>query len=67
MDYLLSKKVEDEIFDKFSRRPARLDAKDTEGLPSLKKITVLKAFDPMEADRLQKEILGKWKQAVLSK
>jgi iron(III) transport system substrate-binding protein len=67
VDYLISKKVEDEIFDKFSRRPARLDADDTEGLPSLKKITVLKSFDFIEANRLEKEILGKWKEIILSK
>ena len=67
VDYLISKKVEDEIFDKFSRRPARLDAADTEGLPSLKKITVLKSFDFIEANRMEKEILGKWKEIVLSK
>jgi iron(III) transport system substrate-binding protein len=67
VDYLISKKVEDEIFDKFSRRPARLDADDTEGLPSLKKITVLKSFDFIEANRLEKEILAKWKEIVLSK
>ncbi|MEI7673985.1 MAG: ABC transporter substrate-binding protein [Deltaproteobacteria bacterium] len=67
VDYLISKKVVDEIFDKFSRRPARIDAGDTEGLPSLKKITILKSFDPMEANTLEKEILGKWKEIVLSK
>jgi iron(III) transport system substrate-binding protein len=67
VDYLISKKVVDEIFDKFSRRPARLDAGDTEGLPSLKKITLLKGFDPMEANRLEKEILRKWKEIILSK
>ncbi|MCE5263047.1 MAG: ABC transporter substrate-binding protein [Deltaproteobacteria bacterium] len=67
VDYLISKKVEDEIFDKFSRRPARLDAADTEGLPPLKKITVLKSFDFIEANRMEKEILGKWKEIVLSK
>lgn len=67
VDYLISKKVEDEIFDKFSRRPARLDADDTEGLPSIKKITVLKSFDFIEANRLEKEILGKWKEIILSK
>ncbi len=67
VDYLISKKVEDEVFEKFSRRPARLDAADTEGLPSLKNITILKSFDPMEADRLEKEILGKWKEIVLSR
>ncbi len=67
IDYLISKAVEDEIFDKFSRRPARPDAGDTEGLPSLKKIPLLKSFDPMEANALEKEILKKWKETVLSK
>ena len=67
VDYLISKKVEDEIFAKFSRRPARPDAADTEGLPALKKITLLKSFDPMEANTLEKEILGKWKEIVLSR
>jgi iron(III) transport system substrate-binding protein len=67
VDYLLSKKVVDDIFDKFSRRPARLDAGDTEGLPSLKKIAILKSFDPMEAQSLEKTILSKWKEIILSK
>ena len=67
LDYLLSKKVVDEIFDKFSRRPARPDAGDTEGLPSLKKIPILKSFDPMEANNLEKEILKKWKEIILSR
>ena len=66
IDYLISKAVEDEIFDKFSRRPARPDAGETEGLPSLKKIPLLKSFDPMEANALEKEILKKWKETVLS-
>ncbi|MDP2840139.1 MAG: ABC transporter substrate-binding protein [Syntrophales bacterium] len=67
IDYLLSKKVVEEIFDTFSRRPARLDTGDTAGLPSLKKITILKSFDPMEASTLKGEILSKWKEIVLSK
>ena len=67
VDYLISKPVVDEIFAKFSRRPARPDAADTEGLPSLKKITLLKSFDPMEANTLEKELLKKWKEAVLSR
>jgi len=67
VDYLISKAVEDEIFAKFSRRPARPDAGDTEGLPSLKKIPLLKSFDPMEANTLEKEILKKWKETVLSR
>lgn len=67
VDYLISKPVVDEIFAKFSRRPARPDAGDTEGLPSLKKITLLKSFDPMEANTLEKDLLKKWKEAVLSR
>lgn len=67
LDYLLSKPVEDDIFAKFSRRPARTDAGDTEGLPSLKTITLLKSFDPIEANTLEKEILKQWKEIVLSK
>lgn len=67
VDYLISKPVEDEIFAKFSRRPARLDAGEAEGLPALNKITILKSFDIMEANRLEKEILAKWKEIVLSK
>lgn len=67
VDYLISKPVEDEIFAKYSRRPARPDAADTEGLPSLKTISLLKGFDPMEANALEKEILKKWKETILSK
>ncbi|MCE5335753.1 MAG: ABC transporter substrate-binding protein [Desulfobacteraceae bacterium] len=67
VDYLISKEVEDEVFAKYSRRPARLDAGDTEGLPSLKQMTLLASFDPMEANRLEKEILAKWKEIILSK
>jgi len=67
VDYLLSKKVVDEIFEKFSRRPARPDAADVEGLPSLKKITLLKSFDSIEANSLEKEILKKWKEIILSR
>lgn len=67
VDYLLSKKVVDEIFKQFSRRPARLDADSTEGLPSLQQITLLKSFDIMEANRLEKEILAKWKEIILSR
>lgn len=67
VDYLLSKPVVDEIFDKFSRRPARLDAAEVKGLPALKTITLMEKFDPIEADTLQKELLNKWKEIVLSK
>ncbi|MBN2721071.1 MAG: extracellular solute-binding protein [Proteobacteria bacterium] len=67
LDYLISKPVVDEIFAQFSRRPARLDAGAAEGLPALQDIPTLESFDPMEADKLQKEILAKWKEIVLSK
>jgi iron(III) transport system substrate-binding protein len=67
IDYLISKPVVDDIFSKFSRRPARPDAGDSEGLPSLKTITLLKSFDPIEANTLEKDILKKWKEIVLSK
>ncbi len=67
VDYLISKPVVDEIFDKFSRRPARPDAADTEGLPSLKAISLLKSFDPIEANTLEKELLKKWKEIILSR
>lgn len=67
LDYLLSKGVVDEIFKEFSRRPARPDAADVEGLPALKSITLLKSFDPMEANALEKDILKKWKETVLSR
>jgi iron(III) transport system substrate-binding protein len=66
-DYLLSKPVVDEIFAKFSRRPARPDATEVEGLPAVSKIPLLKSFDTMEANALEKEILKKWKEIVLSR
>jgi len=67
VDYLLSKPVVDEIFAKFSRRPARPDAGEAEGLPSLKTIPILKSFDPIEANRLEKELLKQWKEIILSR
>jgi iron(III) transport system substrate-binding protein len=66
-DYLLSKSVVDEIFAKFSRRPARPDAAEVAGLPAVNKIPLLKSFDTMEANALEKEILKKWKEIVLSR
>ena len=67
VDYLISKPVVDEIFAKFSRRPARPDAGEAEGLPSLKAIPILKSFDPIEANTLEKELLRKWKEIILSR
>jgi len=66
-DYLISKPVQEEVFEKFYRRPARTDAKTIVGLPPLKKIRVLKQFDPLEANVLEKDILKKWKEIVLSR
>jgi iron(III) transport system substrate-binding protein len=66
-DYLLSKKVVDEIFAKLSRRPARPDAAEVAGLPAVSKIPLLKNYDTMEANTLEKEILKKWKEIVLSR
>lgn len=67
VDYLLSKNVVDDIFAKFSRRPARPDAAEVAGLPAVNKIPLLKSFDTMEANALEKEILKKWKEIVLSR
>jgi iron(III) transport system substrate-binding protein len=67
VDYLISKPVVDEIFAKFSRRPARPDAGEAEGLPSLKALPILKSFDPIEANTLEKELLKKWKEIILSR
>lgn len=66
-DYLLSKQVVDEVFAKFSRRPARPDAAEVSGLPSVNKIPLLQSYDTMEANALEKEILKKWKEIVLSR
>jgi iron(III) transport system substrate-binding protein len=65
-DYLLSRRTVSEIFRKFYRRPARTDADDIEGLPS---ITSLKLIEnnPSEANRMQKELLGKWRAVVINK
>ncbi len=67
IDYLLSKDVEAEIFDKYFRRPARPDVPPTAGLPALSTLTLMKGFDPQEANALEKELLGKWRKLVLNK
>jgi iron(III) transport system substrate-binding protein len=66
-DYLLSKEVEKEIFEKHYRRPARPDVVISEGLPKISDIKLMKGFDPLEANRLEKEILKQWKEIILSK
>lgn len=65
-DYLLSKQTVSEIFRKFYRRPARTDADDVEGLPSVKTLKIVEN-NPAEANRMQKELLGKWRAVVLNK
>ena len=67
VDYLLSRPVVDAIFQKYFRRPARPDAVAVEGMPSLKEITMLKDFDPAEANALEKDMLAQWKKLVLQK
>jgi ABC-type Fe3+ transport system substrate-binding protein len=67
LDYLLSKEVEKEIFEKHYRRPARPDVVISGGLPKISDIKLMKGFDPLEANRLEKEILKQWKEIVLSK
>jgi len=37
------------------------------GLPAVNKIPLLKSYDTMEANALEKEILKKWKEIVLSR
>ncbi len=66
-DYLISKRVQEMVYQQFYRRPARTDAREIAGLPSLKKIAVMKSFDPLEANALEKEILKRWKEMVLSR
>lgn len=66
-DYLISKDVVSEIYQKYYRRPARPDAAKVEGLPSVDEITIMPGFDPAEANALQKELLGKWRTMELNK
>ena len=66
-DYLLSKDVEREILQKHYRRPARPDVPILEGLPRMSDIKLMKGFDPIEANALEKEILKQWKEIILSR
>jgi iron(III) transport system substrate-binding protein len=66
-DYLISRDVVSEIYAKYYRRPARPDATKVEGLPGIDTITLLKDFDPEEANTLEKELLAKWRELVLQK
>jgi len=66
-DYLISKDVVSEIYAKYYRRPARPDATKVEGLPSVDNIVIMKGFDPEEANKLQTELLAKWREIVLHK
>ena len=66
-DYLISKDVVSEIYAKYYRRPARRDATKVEGLPGMNDIVIMKDFDPEEANKLEKELLAKWRELVLNK
>ncbi len=66
MDYLLSREVEEMIFEKYYRRPARTDTRAMEGLPAVASLKIL-ASDPAEASELKAVILPKWKKLVLNK
>jgi iron(III) transport system substrate-binding protein len=65
-DYLVSRDVVSEIYQKQYRRPARSDAANVPGLPPLSELRTLD-FNPGEANALQKELLGKWRELVLEK
>lgn len=67
MDYLLSKDVEKEIFEKHYRRPARPDVPATVSLPKISDIKLFKGFDPLESSTLEQNILKQWKEIILSK
>jgi len=66
-DYLISKDVVSDIYAKYYRRPARPDATKVEGLPSVDDIAIMRGFDPEEANKLEKELLAKWRELVLHK
>jgi len=66
-DYLISKSTEEKIFANFYRRPARPDTAEFPGLPKISDITVMKDFDPIEANAIKKDLLTKWKEIILSK
>lgn len=67
VDYLLSKEVEEMIFQKYYRRPAREDTATIGGLPDTVSLNILKSFDPAEASALKGKILAQWKKLVLNK
>ena len=66
-DYLLSADVENAIFEKYFRRPARPDATKVEGMPALSEIKLMEGLDSLEANRMKKDILNEWKKIVLNK
>jgi len=67
VDYLLSKEVEREVFEKHYRRPARPDVVASVGLPKISDIKLFKGFDPIESSALEKDILKQWKEIIISK
>lgn len=66
-DYLISRDTVSEIYEKYYRRPARPDAVKVAGLPGIDEIKLMKDFSPEEANKLEKEILSKWRTLVLEK
>ncbi len=66
-DYLLSRDVERDIFEKYYRRPARPDVPTMAGLPKITDVKLFKGFDPIEANTLEKQLLKEWKEQVLSR
>lgn len=67
IDYLLSREVEEMIFQKYYRRAARGDAATVGGLPDTASLNILTSFDPAEASALKGTILPRWKKLVLNK
>ena len=67
IDFMLSKDVEDTIFQKYYRRPGRTDAVAVQGLPAIKDVKLMTGISSMEADKMKKEILDTWKKIVLNK
>lgn len=66
-DYLISKDFEYEAFKLHYRRPARPDVPAVEGFPKLSEIVMMKGFDPLEANKLEKQLLAQWKDIILNK
>ena len=67
IDFMLSKEMEDAIFQQYFRRPARTDAGSVQGLPAITDVKLMPGINPMEADQLKKDLMDTWKNIVLNK